>query len=234
MPKLKPETQRARREQILNAAEACFTRAGFHQTTMQDICNEAKLSAGALYAHFESKEDLICGIVRRETAAFAERLSAAATDAKSFLDALRDVAEHYTIHEPREKNRLFMEIGTEATRHAAVNETFRELNTAILANLTSQIAKAKANGQVGSKLPPETIATLIGILGDGLCWRRATDPDFDAGALLPPVLDIIAGILEPIGTDGPHGEQAYSARLSASVPHDQPETFTKFAEKETA
>ena len=62
MPKLKPDTQRARREHILDAAEQCFARAGFHRTTMQDICRDAAVSPGALYVYFASKEDLIAGI----------------------------------------------------------------------------------------------------------------------------------------------------------------------------
>ena len=72
MPKLKPATQRARREHILDAAAACFARAGFHRTTMQDICKEALISPGALYVYFASKEDLIAGIAESDRAEFAE------------------------------------------------------------------------------------------------------------------------------------------------------------------
>ena len=47
MPKLKPDTQRARREHILDAAEICFASNGFHRTTMHDICRQAGVSPGA-------------------------------------------------------------------------------------------------------------------------------------------------------------------------------------------
>ena len=66
MPKLKPEVQHARREHILDAAEQCFARAGFHRTTMHDICKEAGVSPGALYVYFDSKEALIAGISERD------------------------------------------------------------------------------------------------------------------------------------------------------------------------
>ena len=74
MPKLKPETQVARRERILDAAQLCFARAGFHRTTMQDICKEADVSPGALYVYFDSKEALIAGLCERDRAEFAEKL----------------------------------------------------------------------------------------------------------------------------------------------------------------
>ena len=59
MPKVTEEHLEARRTQILDAALACFSRNGFHQTTMHDICSEAGLSPGAVYRYFDSKEAMI-------------------------------------------------------------------------------------------------------------------------------------------------------------------------------
>jgi AcrR family transcriptional regulator len=59
MPKVLPEYLELRRQQILDAAAACFSRRGFHQTTMHDICGEAELSPGAVYRYFSSKEEII-------------------------------------------------------------------------------------------------------------------------------------------------------------------------------
>ena len=46
------------RARILDAAERCFARAGFHRTTMQDICKEAKVSAGAIFFDIDEIADL--------------------------------------------------------------------------------------------------------------------------------------------------------------------------------
>ena len=68
MPKLKPDTQRARREHILDAALTRFARGGFHATTIHTICREAGVSPGALYVYFDSKEALIAGLCERDRA----------------------------------------------------------------------------------------------------------------------------------------------------------------------
>ena len=59
MPKVTEEHRQVRRQQIIEAALNCFAQKGFHQTTMRDICKEAKLSLGAVYLHFAGKEDII-------------------------------------------------------------------------------------------------------------------------------------------------------------------------------
>src|SRR5688500_17498902 len=59
MPKVMPQYLEMRRQQVVDAARACFARTGFHQTTMQDICGEAELSPGAVYRYFRSKEEII-------------------------------------------------------------------------------------------------------------------------------------------------------------------------------
>jgi AcrR family transcriptional regulator len=127
MPKLKPDIQRARREHILDAAEQCFARAGFHRTTMHDICKEAGISPGALYVYFDSKEALIAGIAERDRAEFAERLAALAT-ASDFLQALKEIGEHYFVHEPAYKRRMCIEIGLESTRNERVGAIFRDVD----------------------------------------------------------------------------------------------------------
>jgi TetR/AcrR family transcriptional repressor of uid operon len=94
MPKLTPATQAARRAHILDAAELCFARSGFHRTTMQDICKEAGISAGALYIYFASKEALIAGIAERDRAKLAGELAELAK-APDLTTALGQLGEHY-------------------------------------------------------------------------------------------------------------------------------------------
>jgi len=88
-----------RRSQILQAAAAVFTRAGFNDARMDDIANEAGLSKGSLYWYFNSKEDIIVAILDamfdRETQYLAEiitRQIGAAEKLELFLDvALADL-----------------------------------------------------------------------------------------------------------------------------------------------
>src|SRR5258708_10371771 len=62
MPRLTPRTRDARRQQILGAAQRCFTRNGFQATSMQDIFAESGLSAGSVYSHFTGKDEIITAI----------------------------------------------------------------------------------------------------------------------------------------------------------------------------
>jgi AcrR family transcriptional regulator len=59
MPKVTEEHRAARRRQIAEAALRCFARSGFAQTSMADIIAESGLSAGAIYGHYKSKEELV-------------------------------------------------------------------------------------------------------------------------------------------------------------------------------
>ena len=123
MPKLKPETEQARRQHILDAAERCFARGGFHGTTMQHICKEASVSPGALYVYFDSKEALIAGLCERDRAELTERLESVA-EAPDFLAALTAIGETYFREDPVAKRRIVVEMGLEATRNPRVAEIF--------------------------------------------------------------------------------------------------------------
>jgi AcrR family transcriptional regulator len=197
MPKLKPAIQQARRDHILDAAEQCFARAGFHRTTVQGICKEAGVSPGALYVYFDSKEALIAGICERDRSAFAERLATLA-DAPDFLQALRELGEHYFMHQPAYKSLLCIEIGIESTRNARVGEIHRGVDEFIVASFETLLQRMKDEGRIAPDLPIATLARLVSVIGDGLFWRRAVDPTFDGRTLVPAGLQALAALLRPV------------------------------------
>ncbi len=48
----------ARREQLLDVALDTFARAGYHETSMNDVADAAGVTKPVLYQHFESKREL--------------------------------------------------------------------------------------------------------------------------------------------------------------------------------
>jgi AcrR family transcriptional regulator len=62
MPRITDAHREARRAEIIAAARRCFSRDGFHQTSMPDIAAEAGVSVGAPYRYFASKEEIILEI----------------------------------------------------------------------------------------------------------------------------------------------------------------------------
>ena len=77
MPKISPAHEQQRREQILQAAMACFARQGYHATSMDDVVRESGLSVGAIYSYFSSKEELflsLCDYRTEQTLAYLNDL----------------------------------------------------------------------------------------------------------------------------------------------------------------
>src|SRR5919109_4410253 len=62
MPRITEQRRTARRAEIVAAARRCFSRDGFHQTSMPDIAAEAGVSTGAPYRYFAGKDDIILEI----------------------------------------------------------------------------------------------------------------------------------------------------------------------------
>lgn len=200
MPKLDEQTQNARREHILNAAERCFSRSGFHRTSMQDICREAEISPGALYIYFASKEELIAGLCERESLEFSHNLSGM-MQVPDFIAAISALAEHYCFQQPREKLQLHLETGAEATRNETVAATVRKTNRDIMSSFEALIDRVRAEGRIAPEFDSAVVTRVLAIIGDGLFWHRAIDPDFNARAVLPVLMMMISTLLNPAPMD---------------------------------
>lgn len=202
MPRLKPAIQKARRAHILDAAELCFARHGFHRATMQDICKEAHVSPGALYGYFDSKEALIEGIAERDRAEFAERF-AVLGDAEDVIGSLGELAKRYFAEEPAHKRLMCVEIGVESTRNPRVGQIHRTVDGFVLASFEALFQRLKDDGRIDPVFDIPTLARVVVTIGDGMFWRRAVDPAFDVNRLLPAILETIGLLMRPVVNETP-------------------------------
>jgi AcrR family transcriptional regulator len=76
------------RERIEQASIRLFVRKGVTETTVRDIASALDLSEGALYRHFESKDDLVWQLFERHYVDFGTRLQQLADGAKTTREKL--------------------------------------------------------------------------------------------------------------------------------------------------
>src|SRR4028119_1267155 len=119
----KPDPSAERQTRILNAAERCFVRSGFHRTTMQDVAAEAGMSPGNLYRYFDSKDAVVLALAGRDRARIGEDFAALSRPGE-LLPLLHSIAHKHFAEEPRERAVLCLEIWAEATR----NQTFATIS----------------------------------------------------------------------------------------------------------
>lgn len=66
-------TNKDRETRILNAASELIVHYGYDKTTVSDIAKEAGISKGAIYLHFDSKDELFEALLIRELTEYSER-----------------------------------------------------------------------------------------------------------------------------------------------------------------
>ncbi len=57
----------ANKARILQEAENLFAQKGYSDVSIRDISKATKLSHGAIYHHFQSKEDLFCELIEQKS-----------------------------------------------------------------------------------------------------------------------------------------------------------------------
>jgi TetR/AcrR family transcriptional repressor of uid operon len=194
MRRVNVQLQADRRSEILAAAQTCFARSGFHQTSMQEICAEAGMSPGNLYRYFRSKEDIIAGIAERDRAETAQQF-AAVDRAGKFFDGLAGLAQHYLVERTKEEVALCAEIMAESRRNAAVARIYQDMEADVRARFIALLRSAAERGEVRRDLDFDGAVTVLFALADGLSWRRAVEPSFNAEAVMPLVLGMVESLL---------------------------------------
>lgn len=213
-----------RRTRILDAAEACFVRHGFHRATMHDVAVEAGMSPGNLYRYFPSKDAIVAGLAERDRAAVAEDFAGIEAHPE-MMQAFDGLARRHLADAPAEKAVLCLEMWAEATRNPAMAAICRDFEREVAARLaglyrraqerTREQTEQKAQVQTGttaSGADPEALARLAMVMADGIMVRRALSPDFVPGPVIDAMLALIGAALD--GRFDPTGTVPTSPALS--------------------
>lgn len=80
------------REQILDAAVACYQRTGVNKTTMEHIAREAKVTRTTVYRYFQSRGEVLNGVVMRATIIMVVELQQRVANARDFGNFIVEAA----------------------------------------------------------------------------------------------------------------------------------------------
>lgn len=170
-----PDLAQERRRQILRAAVACFARRGFHQTTMQDIGAEARISVGLIYRYFESKDAVIAFMAREHMEDLRQMLEQA-RGSPTLFEALEVVFTCHCEEQPEHLHASFVvDLFAEAARNENVRALVREVTQFFIDGVADLIASSAEARTAPLAIPPLPAAELIVDSAHGMMIRSITD-----------------------------------------------------------
>ena len=183
MPRVSEAHLAARRRQILDAANHCFVRNGFHGTSMQDVIGEAGLSVGAVYRYFTGKHELIKAIAEENLGKIIGTV-----DEFAMIEPqppLRDLAERimdlFDAESEEETGmiRLAVQVWGESLRDPELAAMVTTIYRAIRGRCVVLAERARAAGQLGKEADPAAVAAALFGLTIGYAIQRLLigDPD---------------------------------------------------------
>lgn len=182
-----------RRQQILDAAEACFRQRGFHNASMAEIAKSFGMSAGHIYNYFESKEEIIAGIVQRDVDEFLARAGELHRERdmqRALLDRVDDgVADKLN---PSKAARQF-EVMAEAGRNPQVLQMVQAADAQVRSVLREMFRQTHPDGHSGRDLDGK-VAVLMALF-DGLMLRGLRNPDLNRAQVTRVLRSVIAQMM---------------------------------------
>jgi AcrR family transcriptional regulator len=138
-----------RRDQILDAANECFTQLGIHRTSVQDVARMAKVSRGTIYRYFVDRDVLIEAAIEHGAQRFYREVAAAMENKTTLAEKLGAMAETHAkiLIDHRTRNRLMAD-DAELMRHMISDgDTAVRRTTAFL---VPYVRDARERGEIGA------------------------------------------------------------------------------------
>jgi AcrR family transcriptional regulator len=211
VPKVSDEHLATRRRQIVAAGRRCLARAGFHQTTMQDVFRESGLSAGAVYRYFPSKAQLVAAIADDVLEEVTSR--AGAVVARDPLPGVVELVREITTVATRALDgesppaRLAIQVWGEAMVDEEMHDLAARAYRRIREVFVAYAIRATELGRLPSGTDPEAVAKVLFGLVPGYILQRVLLGDVDPASYAEGVEALLEGaVLDRASTEASRGQ----------------------------
>lgn len=164
----------------MSAAAELIAELGWGRVTTRAVAERAGLPHGAVSYHFHGKQELLT-----ESAIDAFERAVPLTDiqaAASVDDLLHLFADQLGAATDPALSRLMMEAMREAERNAQLRGQLGAMLSQYRSVVARIIETDQQAGRVFAGVPAESLAALLGAVGDGLMLHLLLDPTFDVGS----------------------------------------------------
>ena len=182
------------RREISEAAKRVFARKGFAAATVDEIAQEAEFSKGAMYVHFESKEDLFLCLIQEKLDDLEERLGKVVTSSEDPETKIIDLVKTYLTFFEEDRD-FFQIIASEQPRLGVetenqLKENMRERYICDL-NLIEEVMKDGVSKRILKAMDPRLLARgLVGIIHSFTAHWILTDGNDPLTEMEPVILDL--------------------------------------------
>jgi len=195
MPRIPKASFEERRKFVIDAAMTCFSRKGFHQTTMQDVATEAGVSPGALYTYFKSKEDIIEEAAKERRQSRAVRMETASLlgGTVAIIDQMfTDFYHELEQGNPASESRIRPQIWADALSNDRIKHILKESWADVTGRNTEVIRRGQETGEIDPNLDCESVALLLLCIADGLVLHKLVEPE---ATNIPGLGDVLRSLL---------------------------------------
>lgn len=178
-PKITTAHEQGQRDRILEAATRCFAERGFHEATIQDICDRAGLSKGGLYTYFRSKDEILAALIENNLSDALRWAQSAADQGGSALQRLERVSETLIeriieAHDAKAHTpQLMLEVWAEASKDPQLGDLLARGYDQWRTFVTALFREGIAAGEIRADIDPELLAEIVVAMFDGLTLRES-------------------------------------------------------------
>jgi TetR/AcrR family transcriptional regulator, repressor for uid operon len=189
MRTVNPDLHKRRRAEIIAAAENCFLKQGFHQTSMQNIAAASGVSMGLLYRYFANKEAIIEAAAQQDQDATLSAINALPTDGEPTKHWVLLLTHMAKLASAADYAGLANEIVAEAHRSPKILTALQANDTALATAIEAKLAAQQIDGDLAAK------AQSLLLIFDGLTMRHFLAPAANPKAIAQSVEQLITGAL---------------------------------------